>query len=181
MANGFKIEDNVLLGCSKSAVKVTIPDGVERLEERAFKGCTLLETIEIPATVSKLDIEFSRDCDALISVKISEGVKEIWSSIFAGCEKLTSLEYTGTMAQFNAIKGASKVWIENTLPEITCSDGIIPRPVFIIDEGNLYFCDKTRIAANLEIPSGVIKIGKSAFEGIETLKSVKMCWNTIMS
>lgn len=175
MANGFKIEDNVLLGCSKSAVKVTIPDGVERLEERAFKGCTLLETIEIPATVSKLDIEFSRDCDALISVKISEGVKEIWSSIFAGCEKLTSLEYMGTMAQFNAIKGASKVWIENTLPEITCSDGIIPRPVFIIDEGNLYFCDKTRIAANLEIPSGVIKIGKSAFEGIETLKSVKMC------
>ena len=77
MANGFKIEDNVLLGCSKSAVKVTIPDGVERLDERAFKGCTLLETIEIPATVSKLDIEFSRDCDSLTSVKLSEGVKEI--------------------------------------------------------------------------------------------------------
>jgi preprotein translocase subunit YajC len=36
MANEFKIEDNVLLGCRKSAVKVTIPDGVERLDDRAF-------------------------------------------------------------------------------------------------------------------------------------------------
>lgn len=70
MANGFKIEDNVLLGCSKSAVKVTIPNGVERLDYRAFKGCNLLETIEIPATVSKLDIDFSRDCDSLTSVKM---------------------------------------------------------------------------------------------------------------
>lgn len=175
MVEEFKIEDNVLLRCRTSAVKVTIPDGVERLEERAFKGCTLLETIEIPATVSKLDIDFSRDCDSLTSVKLSEGVKEIWTSIFARCEKLTSLEYTGTMAQFNAIKGAAKVWVENTLPEITCSDGIIQRPVFIINEGTLLYCDKNRIAADLEIPSGVINVYTGAFESIETLKSIKMC------
>lgn len=66
----------------------SIPDGVLGIEDKAFKGCTLLTGINIPESVGKIKPDAFMDCHSLKSVCLSTHVVDIENSIFENCYSL---------------------------------------------------------------------------------------------
>ena len=79
--NDFDIQDGVLRKFRGSETSVVIPEGVTEIGEKAFEGCTSLE-----------------------SVYISEGIKSICVDAFAGCTSLTEIHFGGSREQWEAVK-----------------------------------------------------------------------------
>jgi hypothetical protein len=70
---------------------VTIPEGVNSIEERAFSGCTRLTSVTIPASVNSINNGAFYGCTSLTRVTIPEGVSSIKEMAFYGCTSLTSV------------------------------------------------------------------------------------------
>ena len=79
--NDFDIQDGVLRKFRGSETSAVIPEGVTEIGEKAFEGCTSLE-----------------------SVYISEGIKIICVDAFAGCTSLTEIYFGGSREQWEAVK-----------------------------------------------------------------------------
>lgn len=130
---------------------VTIPASVTALESYAFAQCRL-ETITLPKTVTSIgkyvlygcklltsaevlsptlgDLLFTY-CSGLRSLTIGRSVVAFGSTMFTYCDSLTTITYSGTKAQWNAIRKPDD-WISantssghhnGTLERISCTDG----------------------------------------------------------
>lgn len=70
---------------------VILPDGITSIEDEAFRGCFILESIRIPNSVKQIGNSAFRNCTALHSIIIPEGVTYIGKSVFEYCEMLGSI------------------------------------------------------------------------------------------
>lgn len=79
-----------------SLVNVTLNEGLEKIYNRCFSGCTSLTTIDIPASVTQIgeDSIIGQDvfsgCTSLQNITGCEGVKVIGNGAFNNCTNLTS-------------------------------------------------------------------------------------------
>lgn len=76
-------------------VSVTLPSGVEFVEESAFRGCSSLTGFDFSTVLGVGDSAFS-GCTSLKAVDIS-GLLEIWDNAFKGCTGLTRVDLTKAM------------------------------------------------------------------------------------
>ena len=81
-----KEHNNLVCGC----ISTVIPDGVERICERAFQGCWASKIV-VPNGVSKIDEEAFWECFNLKEVILPTSLKSIGRVAFECCESLTSL------------------------------------------------------------------------------------------
>ena len=152
---------------------VEIPNGVVRLESQAFKKCTFLTSITIPASV-----------------------KSIWSDAFYECDNLKTIFYIGDVASWCKISGLSNIMSNNrtlyiggkkvegdlVIPDSVTSIGssafkgctgltsiVIPDSVTSIGDNAFYGCTGL---TNVTIGNSVTSIGAGAFEGCTGLTSV---------
>lgn len=73
---------------------VEIQDGVDRIGNNTFDGCTSLENINFPGTLGisgNIGIQAFRDCRSLREIEIGDGVKGIFEEAFIGCYNLNSV------------------------------------------------------------------------------------------
>ena len=100
--NRLTTKGDTLTDCTKEAAgTVVIPDGITEIKRGAFWDCKLIDTIEIPKSVTKIDFfGFNR------------------------CKALKKIRYGGTVAEWNAVELAEK-WINETpkVTKILCTDG----------------------------------------------------------
>jgi len=112
---------------NKSSTRYIIPEGVTRIEGKAFYGCSNLESITIPDSVTYIGLAAFTDCEGLKSISIPNGVTSIssWtfryctnlesvtigkgvtvigSDAFANCNSLSTVYYNGTRSKWNKIK-----------------------------------------------------------------------------
>lgn len=81
---------------------LTIGTGSKRtLGEGAFKNCTKLEEVVIPATVSDISKYAFQGCTGLTSVHLPEGLYSIENRAFAGCTSLASITIPRTVKSIN--------------------------------------------------------------------------------
>jgi hypothetical protein len=78
-----------------------IPDGVTTLTQQAFEGATLLTAITFPATgftggAQGIPAWTFSGCTALQSVNIPAGVTQLQMGVFQNCTNLTSVTFDGT-------------------------------------------------------------------------------------
>ena len=102
----FKSVDGVLLSKdgktlyryspAKTAASYRVPDGVERVGERAFAGARF-ESVELPASLKTIEKEAFSKCDALKSVSIPRGVVELGESVFWRCDALETVDALGEL------------------------------------------------------------------------------------
>ena len=79
-------------GCS-TLNSVTIPNSVTKIAYYAFFNCSALTSVTIPNSVTKIDDRAFSGCSALTSVTIPNSVTKIADSAFAGCRSLKNFTF----------------------------------------------------------------------------------------
>ena len=93
----FSKDMKTLLLCptQKPGTGYDIPDGVELIEDSAFKCNATLETVTIPDSVTVIQSMAFEECTALKNIVIPASVTEVGENAFFRCESLESLTVAG--------------------------------------------------------------------------------------
>ena len=93
------IKDNVLIGIEsgiierRSSIKqITVPVGVTKLGDNAFRECTKLESVELPETIETIGDSAFEDCYQLEHIELPKNLKNIEESAFRNCVNLKAIE-----------------------------------------------------------------------------------------
>lgn len=167
---------------------IDLPDSLEVIEYKAFKGCSSLENIYIPDSVKRIEYGAFLNCSALESVEIGNGDTEIESSAFSGCESLTDLTIGNGnpvigYGAFDGCTNLAKISIGDGRPEIE-NDAFNETAYFNDplnwDDGVLYIgkhlitTKEKALDGSYLIKEDTITIGANAFEFQYKLKSVSV-------
>jgi hypothetical protein len=82
--------------CSR-LISVTLPAALTKIGDGAFAGCSRLSSITIPGGVTTIGEAAFADCDGFTSIVIPEGVKTIGPGAFRDCSNLTKVTVTPGM------------------------------------------------------------------------------------
>ena len=150
----------------KSLVSVALPEGMEKIGERAFSYCESLSSVVIPSSVTEICESAFYDCTSLSSVVIPSSVTEICEWAFSGCTSLTSVEIPEGVTEIGekAFEGCNISELSH--PCLTIKGG------FAIKDNVLLYC--TSPSDSITIPEGVTEICESAFRGCTSLASVEI-------
>ena len=153
---------HTVLCCFPNAksIEYSIPDGVTRIGDYAFKGCSSLASIVIPDSVTSIGSSAFSNCRSLVSIIIPDGVTSIGSSAFYGCSSLASIVIPDsvTSIESSAFSNCS------SLVSI-----IIPDGVTSIGSSAFYGCSSL---ASIVIPDSVTSIDYAAFSNCRSLVSI---------
>ena len=158
----FSKDDKTLIKCPEAYAFVSnyqVPDGVERIEKRAFANCRKLRVIELPAETKEIGSGAFEGCSKLICF----GVRPDNPYFYAGDSFLSGNSGTNllfskdrkVLLKYPAGHKADKYVVAGFIKEI--ADGAFEGCSFI----------KT-----IEIKDGVEKIGSGACEGCSSLESL---------
>ena len=145
--------------CS-ALTSVTIPAGVTSIGDGAFHNCSALTSVTISEGVTSIGHSAFYNCSALTSVTISEGLTSIGESAFSNCSALTSVTIPSSVTSigYSAFRDCS------ALTSVT-----IPSSVTSIGLGAFYNCNSL---TSVTISEGVTSIGQFAFFNCSALTSV---------
>lgn len=110
--NVYSIKHNAFYKCSSlKSVKFTdvkqVPegtlkgDGLIKLREGAFMGCSSLEEITLPNTIDTIEESAFEDCSSLTKITIPSLITELEDSLFSGCKSLTEIHIGETVTKIN--------------------------------------------------------------------------------
>nr|WP_294832063.1 leucine-rich repeat domain-containing protein [Prevotella sp.] len=149
----------------------------------AFKGCSGLTSLTLPAGITEIGDEAFEYCSGLTSLTLPDGITEIGSSAFFGCSGLTSLTLPAGITSigddaFYGCSGLTSITIPNGVTQIDknafrdctgLTSLTLPANIKRIGESAFYGCSGL---TSLTIPDGVTKIGKYAFSNCSYLTSL---------
>ncbi len=115
-----KIGDDAFFGCT-SLTSVTIPNSVTKIEIFAFRKCTSLTSVTIPDSVTSIESSAFSDCTSLTRVIIPESVTSIGDCAFSDCTSLTSVTIPNSvtrigMMTFYGCRSLISVYCKATTP-----------------------------------------------------------------
>lgn len=82
-----------------SITEMVIPEGVKEIGDYAFYGCTDLEKIELPSTLSAIGKGTFGNCMNLTTVNLPSGIREIPERAFAGDLRLETITFAGNVSK----------------------------------------------------------------------------------
>ena len=136
---------------------------VKHIGSDAFKGCTLLNSISIPDSVTSIGQAGFYNCANLQSITIPDSVTSIGNYAFSYCSNIESVTFDGTSTITKIGEGCFQTCAN--LESIT-----IPDSVTSIDTYAFGWCTDLQ---SIEIPDRVTSIGNNAFKG-SGLHSVRL-------
>lgn len=113
---------------------VTIPAGITQIGSEAFKGCSNIKSITVPDSVTALGTGAFSECTTLSSAKIPDRLTEIPDYTFSGCVALKSFKMPG-----NVEKIGKKAFFETGLTAVT-----IPSPGITVDAEAFASCSNLK-------------------------------------
>ncbi|MCI7095281.1 MAG: leucine-rich repeat domain-containing protein, partial [Clostridiales bacterium] len=174
----------LVLGCKNS----TIPtDGsVTKIGDNAFKSCSGLTSVEIPANITSIGENAFDGCSGLTSVKINAGVTSIGNYAFQNCTALTSIEIPNSVTSLGTATTGSVFFGCTSLTRVTLpnntnftviplgtfsgctslTDVTLPDSIKTIKSSAFKNCSSL---TEITIPADVTEIGSGAFEGCTKL------------
>ena len=179
---GVQVLDGELFSGNKIK-KVTIPDGVTRIEHRIFYLCSNLEEVYVPDSVTYIGTYAFESCSSLKKLRVPSKF-ERGEDPFRGCKSLQDANgfvvVSGILCDYFGT--ADKVVIPDGVKEIehNCFNNekmtelILPNSLIKIGEGAFQNCTNLK---KVEIPDSVSEIGRSAFSGCSSLSELKLSAN----
>lgn len=140
----IETESNTLItGCANT----TIPNDVNNIGGRSFKGCYNLKSIIIPNNITSIGDYAFYGCSGLASITIPNSITIISKYAFSGCRGLTSITIPNSVT---SIKDAA-FYSCSGLKDIT-----IPNSVTFIGSGAFGWCDDLdQVYSNITVPYDV--------------------------
>ena len=159
-----EIGDRAFYGCS-SLESITIPSKVKEIGEEAFRLCLKLASIELPDSVTYIGDKIFYQCGNLETVKLSENLTAIPFCAFEQCRKLTAVTIPDGVLSiernaFSLCGSLAKVNLGSHVENV--------------DDYAFNGCDSL---THLKIPASVEYLGMSAFAqsyGVDNLVEVIM-------
>ena len=175
------------LFCGSKIQKVEIPEGVETIEESAFKSCKNLKQIELPESITKIGQDAFRDCTGVSYIKIGSPKCEYASGfgVFSGMgssegvtvefgEKVTEIPRLMLGAQVRTVKFDGKVKKIGNYAFYGWSNlGEIELPESVEEIGNGAFVGCAKLSS-ITLGSNITTIGYNAFYGLTNLTTVTL-------
>ena len=143
ISNGVtRIGNGAFGGCS-SMTSIEIPDSVTSIGNDAFCYCINLTNIALPGSVTSIGGNAFFCCGRLTSIAISDGVTEIGADAFYGCISLTNIVLPDSVTSigdwaFGGCSGLTSIVIPAGVTSI--GEGAIP-------DAALIYCDADSYAA----------------------------------
>ena len=166
------IGGNAFRGCTGLA-DITIPASVTSIGTYAFYGCTGLTGITIPEGVTSIDTYVFYGCTSLASITIPEGVTSIGGNAFDGCTSLASITIPASVTSignrvFNNCTGLTSIIVDTNNSNYSSEGGILYNKA----KTSLIQAPLIGITGTVTIPASVTSIEQGAFYGCTSLTSV---------
>ena len=151
---------------------VTIPNSVTSIEAEAFRGMTRLTSLTIPNKVKTIGDNAFFDCSGLVSIFIGSGVESIGSEAFRNCNRdqnLTSITVADENIYYDSRNNCNAI-VETVSDKLIlgCTNTIIPQGIKSIGTLSLQGCG----FASINIPSSVTSIEADAMSHCPNLTSI---------
>lgn len=91
MTEGLEIREGRLMACYLREEVVCVPEGVCVIEARAFKGCTSIKKILLPASLERIEEQAFKGCRQLEFVSFPEKLNYIGAYAFHRCHNLKEI------------------------------------------------------------------------------------------
>ena len=154
--NNIRYADTYLVGVvDKTLTSYTIRQGTKWIGYKAFDGCSVLTSIEIPNSVTSIGSSAFNECSGLTSITIPNSVTSIGDYAFDGCTGLTSVTIP------NSITSIGSDAFQN------CSS--LTSPIY---NAHIFAYMPKNYSGAYSIPDGIETIAGSAFSGCSGLTSV---------
>ena len=157
----------------KNFTKVVIPEGVDTIGERTFKGCYHLKEVVLPSTIREIGYYAFAFCTSLESIHIPEGVTSISWNTFNDCEKLSSISLPASLTELDPYAYGYCPPLREVIlaPE---------NATYMVKENAILSADGTTLVSyfsgsdntSYTVPAGVITIGSYAFSNCLNLREV---------
>ena len=92
------IANNGLIGCDFTSV--TLSERITSIGEKAFLGCSALESIVIPSSVETISENAFSQCTSLKTIDIPEQVTSVEYRAFSGCTSLTAISIPSSVVPY---------------------------------------------------------------------------------
>lgn len=148
-----------------------VPEGTESIGQRAFGGCTFVDSVKISSTVRHIGNDAFSFCNSLRSIYLPESVEEIGDKALSDCFSLEKIEVNPDNDHFASLAGTL---YSRDFSRLIQSPGANPcampnpqtREIAPWAYMHNYGLTTIILPANTEI------IGEAAFAGCESLESV---------
>ena len=177
----------ILSAIASNVRKVVFLDGVTKIGDNYFAGCTSLETIDVAESIvrigvnvfdmcSSLDTVVTNGCkmyqgwclgfedaseSSISSLTIPEGTRGIASGAFAGHYEIDEIEFPSTLKFIGALSFKDCTGI---------ADISLPENVIVVDRDAFHSCTYVQ---TLSLPNTLLNIGNGAFANCTMLISLK--------
>ena len=165
--------------------KVTIEDGVTKINRCAFAGLSTITSVSIPESVTSISSDAFAGCRNLTSIDFPNSLTSIGSHAFYDCEKLTSIVLPNSLTSigesaFDFCEGLTSIDLPNSLTSIGKSafedcKGLtsIVLPNSLTSIGSYAFSDCNSLTS-IDLPNSLTSIGSYAFSGCNSLTSINI-------
>lgn len=174
-------------GCV-NLTEVAIPSTISTISASAFEGCTSLSNISIDQSVKVIEANAFKNCEQLTNLELPSALTTIGDSAFDGCIAITTLTIPENVASigagsfkdcpitdltFNAfnctacgafVGNTYRAAFSKTVRNLTIGSNVTSIPAYFLTDGSQI--------QNLSFPNKVTRIGHSAFNNSNMLKSV---------
>ena len=140
--------------------EVVIPEGVTRIEARAFRDADYVTSVTLPNSLTYIDQQAFRGMSHLTSINLPNGLTSLEHDLFSGCKALPTVTIPGSVTSI----GSGAFWGCSSMNSINILDGvrIISQDAF----------DGCRSLTSITIPKSVTNIGLTVFGGCTSLTSM---------
>ena len=106
----------------RALTRVTLSEGLTVLGQRAFYGCTSLESVTVPSTIKEFHNQVFYGCTALQRVELKEGMKHMGYQAFGGCTALEEVAIPSTIEGWGQLRASGiMATLHDSAPFIDCT------------------------------------------------------------
>ncbi len=179
---GYILREKAFAGCS-SLISITIPGGIDILDNNIFSGCTSLTSVTIGEGVRTIGDDTFNRLTTLERVTIPGSVTSIGARAFLGCTGIHSLSIPGSVATiglsaFQSCLSLTSITIEDGVAEIgmyafkdcqALTTVSLPNSLKCVDWELFTDCISLK---SIVIPAGASSIGLKAFCNCQSLSRI---------